>query len=261
MFARAPEMIRAALEHFLVQVEVEGVSVAPSSESPELDRVQEDRSVGRRADEDRDRLAPAEGEQAFGSPVALFKGRVPRPHEVAHLRARHLALELRLLEAGRDETILFGEDLLREPDVRDPDDLVFAQLPVVAMDRDLAERTLIGAVEGAVAVVVADGVGRRNEAEPTGVEQRIEPRQVLARSGDRTGDRERHRNALADCAVQERPHAAQEPAPETRQALLQEFAQAPDVSDRAVDEPGLVSCARAGALVLAGGGHGRKVYE
>lgn len=121
----------------------------------------------------------AEREQALRDAVLFLLRGVARAEEVSELRAGHAALELGLAKTRRDELVLFEQHVLGEADVRDADRLLVAQSTVVAEDRDLGERVLLRVVQRAVAVVVADGVGRRDVREPARVQQRVQPRVVL----------------------------------------------------------------------------------
>jgi len=115
-----------------------------------------------------------------------------------------------------------------------------------------------------MAVVVADCVGGGDEDEPAGVEEGIEPDVVLAGDGDGPGDLERHREALADGFVEERPEAAEVGAAEGRKAVLEELVELVELRDGPRRELASLarSVARAAArapLVFSRGGHGPRV--
>jgi hypothetical protein len=90
---------------------------------------------------------------------------------------------------------------------------------------------LLRRIERAVAVVVADRVGGRQQHEPAGVEQRREPRVVLPRHRHRSRDRQRHRQALPDRLVEQRPHAPQVRAAEGGEAVLEQLVERLHVGD------------------------------
>jgi hypothetical protein len=108
-------------------------------------------------------------------------------------------------------------------------------------------------------VVVAHRIRGREQAEPARVEERIEPRDVLAGGRDRTGDRERHRHAFADRLVEEREDAPEIRAAEGREALLDQAIEVLDLLHRTMDETASAtasSAARAGGtLILSRGRH------
>ncbi len=208
----------------------------------------------------------AQREQAFADAVLRFLRGIERAEQVTELDAGHPALELGAQQARGDERVLIEQDLLVEPDVGDADRLLVAERAVVAEDRHLAERMLFRGVERAVTVVVADRVGRREQREPTGVEERIEPRPVLPRNRDRPRDGDRHRQALADGLVEKGPQPPQVRAAERRQAVLEDLVEVLEVGDGTRDELAALAgrSRRARVLptlvVLARGGHGPRVY-
>src|SRR5262249_37643476 len=146
----------AALEDLAVEVELEAELVAEALlHRPEVDRVQEHRAVGRRADEDRDRLPCAEREQTLGHSVRLLLRGVALSEEEAELGPAHLLLELGQPQQRADEAVLLEQRLLREADVGHADRALVAQRAVVAVAADAEERALLRAVQRAVPVVVA----------------------------------------------------------------------------------------------------------
>ena len=92
-------------------------------------------------------LAVAQREQPLGHPVRLILRGVVAPQSPAHLGARHAGLELLLRETRGDEVVLSEQEVLVEADVGDPDRPLVAQGAVVAEDRHLVERMLLGVVE------------------------------------------------------------------------------------------------------------------
>jgi hypothetical protein len=114
-------VVRAALEHFGVQVELEGVARQQSglAHRPELHRVQEQAAVAGRADEDRDRHAMAGGEQPFVDAGVLLLRGVDRAQQIAQLGAGHLLLELGQLQAAPSEAVLIEQHALVEGHVGD----------------------------------------------------------------------------------------------------------------------------------------------
>jgi hypothetical protein len=222
-----------------VQIEVERVlRPADLRQRPQFHRAQEHRAVGRRAHEDRDRLAPAQREQPFGHAVRALLRSVTLAEEIAEFGAGHLALELGLAQAGGHEPVLLEQHVLVEADVGHADRALLAQRAVVAEDRHLVERMLARTVQRAVAVVVAHRVGGRHEHEPTRVEQRSEPGVVLSRHRDGAGDRDCHRQALADRLVEQHPQAPQVRAAERGQAVLEHLVELGDLGHGLVHELG-----------------------
>ncbi len=260
--AQSPQVVRARLEDFLVQIEVEGVRRAVDlRQRPQLHRVQEDRPVARRTDENGDRFALAQREQAFARLVLLFLRRIAPTEQPAHLGAGHLALELRFLEYRRDVLVLTEQHFFVEADVRDADRALVTQCCIGARDRHGMERMFLRVVEGAVPVVVADGVGRRHVREPTRVEQRVQPRVVLTRRRDRPRRGQRHRQTLPDRFVEQRPQPSHVTAAEARQAALEQLVELVDFRDGLVNElaRGAASRAETARILILPGGHGGRV--
>ncbi len=96
-----------------------------------------------------------------------------------------------------------------------------AQRGIVAEDRNFVDRIGPVRVQAAMPVVIADGVGGADVSHPSGLEQRDEPRLVLAGDGDRPGDGERQRAAHADGAIENRIDAPQIGAAEGGQTVAE----------------------------------------
>ena len=79
------------------------------------------------------------------------------------------------------------------------------------------------AVQAAMAVVIADGVGGADVGHPSGFEQRDQPAQMLPGDGNGPGDGDGQRAARADGAVEDRINAAQIRAAERGQAVGEQF--------------------------------------
>ena len=74
-------------------------------------------------------------------------------------------------------------------------------------------------VQAAMPVVIADCVGGADVSDPSGFEQWNEPGEMLAGDGDRPGDGQRQRAALADGAVENGVDTPQVCAAEGRQTV------------------------------------------
>jgi hypothetical protein len=194
----------------------------------------------------------AERRAVLADAVLRFLRRIAQPEQVPELRSGHAALELGLCEHGADEAVLIEQHVLVEADVGDAERALVAQLTVVAEDRDLVERMFRGHVEAPVPVVVAHRVRRAHEHEPTRVEQRIEPREVLSRHRHRARDGDRHRDSLPDRFVEEDPAAPdadtrRRTRPRNARAIIQSF----DFGHGTMDEWRSRRDARAGAARVA----------
>ena len=155
--------------------------------------------------------------------VALLDTGIEFAQQVAHLGSGHFALELGTPEHGTDEAVLVEQHAFVEGHVGDPNGAFLAQSGVVARDRDFVHGTRLVGVQAAVAVVVADRIGRAQVRDPAGFEQRKEPCLVLPGNRHRTRDGQRERTAHPDGAVQNLVDAPQVGAPEGRQAMGEKF--------------------------------------
>ena len=236
-----PAMIGAGLEHFGVQVQVERVfgHDAGVAHGPQLHRIQENAAIRRGAHQHRDGEAIASGQQAGRHSVALFLRGVICAQTITHLRAGHLLLKLGARQAGAQEAVLIEQHGLVEGHIGNADRAFVAQRRVVAVDGHFVYGIVVR-VQAAMPVVIADRVGRADVGHPSGFEQRDEPREVLARHGNRAGDGQRQRATLADGAIENGVDAPQIRAAESRQTVPENlvesgaFIDAPDADGVAV---------------------------
>src|SRR6185503_15325870 len=118
--------------------------------------------------------------------------------QVAHLGAGHFVLELRTGEHRAYEAILVEEHALVECHIGDANRAFFAKGGIVAMDRNLMNRSGLMIVQTAMAVVIADRVRGAEVRYPSGFEQGDQPGVMLAGNRDWTRDRQGHRTTHSD---------------------------------------------------------------
>ena len=153
------------------------------------------------------------------TPFCFSCARVMRAQQVAQLGAGHLLLELRALQAGGEEPVLVEQHVFVERHVGDANGASRR-----AARRRRRRSALRGpgrrcGVQAAVAVVIADRVRGAQIGHPAGLEQRDQPRLMLARHRHRTGDRQRQRAARADGPSRMRVNPPQKRPAERRQAV------------------------------------------
>src|SRR6185436_11030944 len=86
-------------------------------------------------------------------------------------------------------------------------------------------------LEAAMAVVVADGVGRAQVRDPARLKHGDQPGLVLARDGDGARDGHGERASGADRAIEDVVRAPQVRSPEGRQAVLEQLVERRDLVD------------------------------
>ena len=172
VFEQAPVMVGAGFEDFGVDIEFEvvGGQEAGLFHGPQLHGIEEDGAVAGGADEEGDGETVAGREQAGLDAVAGFEIVEKLAEEEAELGAGHLALKFGALEDGGEEAVLVEEDFLVEGHVSDADGSFVAEGGVVAEDGDFVDGIAVTG-EGAMAVVVAHGVGAGEVGDPAGFEE------------------------------------------------------------------------------------------
>lgn len=234
VFEEAPIVIGAGFEDFGVDIQFELVmgEEAGLAHGPQFHGVEEDGAIAGSADKEGDGEAVAGGEEAGGDAVAGFQFMKKLAQKEAHFGAGHFALEFGALEDGGKEAVLVEEDVLVEGHVGDADGAFVAEGGVVAEDGDFVDGVGV-AGEGAMAVVVAHGVGAGEVGDPAGFEEGDEPGLVLTGDGDGSGEGEGEGDAGADGGIEDGVDAAEVGAAEGGKAVAEEFVEGLDVVDAA----------------------------
>lgn len=191
----------------------------------------------------------AGGEQAGLDAVAGFEIVEELAEEEAELGAGHFALKFGALEDGGEEAVLVEEDVFVEGHVGDADGAFIAEGGIVAEDGDFVDGIAVSG-EGAVAVVVAHGVGAGEVGDPAGFEEGNEPGLVLAGDGDGSGEGEGQGDAGADGGIEDGVDAAKIGAAEGGEAVAEEVVEGVDFVDAAGADGGTAVEGAGGGLVF-----------
>ena len=141
--------------------------------------------------------------------------------QIVAFRRRHPLLELGPLQNLRRHRILVEENLLVKPRIGHANHAVLAQLRIVAKQRHLANRPLVGLAQAVVPVVIADRIRHRDVRRVRRLEKRNQPRPMLIGNRDRPRARHHQRNPLLDHRLHRLIHAPQVRAAKRRKSSLE----------------------------------------
>ena len=110
------------------------------------------------------------GQQSRLDAIAVLLLRIISAQPVSQFRTGHLLLEFRPQQYRCEELILIEQDRLVESHVGHADHAFIPQFAIVAEDRHFIDGIFGVLVQAAVAVVIADGVGRAEIRYPAGLE-------------------------------------------------------------------------------------------